>query len=244
MLGKPNGVKKSLFTIVSDFTLRHSDLTVVTNAFLANLVHAKGGRAFVLQDAMPGLSAQEATLADSETVRDFRQGFFVCTYAQDEPYEMVFEAAASLEIRGRLVVSGRPPRTGFRADVARWIEDSDIIELAGFLPDADYVRTMQKSDFVVALTTSEHCLVCAAYEAFSLGKPLILSDTQALREYFGTVPMYVENSVEGLRRGLEAAFSGAHPTPTDVVERRQDLESEWRERFESLVSAIHKMVPR
>jgi hypothetical protein len=76
--------------------------------------------------------------------------------------------------------------------------------------------------------------VCGAYEAFSLGTPLILSKKPALQEYFGDAPRYVANTVEEIRQAIKDGFEGHHPTPETMARRRVELESAWRTRFSDL----------
>lgn len=228
MFGRTQGILKSSFLAVSDFTLRHADLTIVTNDHLSNIVYEKGGRPFVLQDPFPKLSSNSNV---SNRVGDRVEGLFVCTYSDDEPFEKVFEAASKLRTAGRLIVSGKPPKSGFEPSVAQVIDGSDVIHIAGFLSEQDYVDTMRRVDFVLVLTTLDHCLVCGAYEAISLGKPLILSDKRALREYFGQGPLYIDNSVPAIHSALASAFEGHYPKPQDTIRRRQTLEEQWVRRF-------------
>ena len=237
MLAVPPCFRRRVFVAISDFTLRHSDLTIVTNDFLKDLVAEKGGRAIVLQDPIP-----EFEPSDPGLPKTGRQGFFVCTYAPDEPYAEVILAASQLTGQGRLVVSGRPPRSGFAEPVAQALAGSDVVEIAGFMSEERYVDVMQQSDFVMVLTRSEYCLVCGAYEAFSLDKPLILSDRVALRDYFGELPRYVDNTVEGLREALAAAFRGELPSNDAVADYRRRMTEDWQQRFAHLVASIQTLI--
>ena len=50
---------------------------------------------------------------------------------------------------------------------------------------------MSGADAVVVLTTREDTLLSGAWEALALGRPLIVSDTKALRQTFGDGVTYV-----------------------------------------------------
>jgi len=61
---------------------------------------------------------------------------------------------------------------------------SDNLTLTAFIDDNAYVTLLYSCDLIVDLTTREDCLVCGAYESVSAEKPLLLSDTTALRVFW------------------------------------------------------------
>ena len=58
----------------------------------------------------------------------------------------------------------------------------------------EYVSMLYSVDATIDLTNRENCLVCGAYESVAAGKPMILSKTQALMEYFNKGAVYVEHT--------------------------------------------------
>ncbi len=53
----------------------------------------------------------------------------------------------------------------------------------------------------------ENCLVCGAYEALAINKPLIVSRTASLSEYFGDAAVLTDNTAEAIRASVLAAFA-------------------------------------
>ena len=96
-----------LLNALSRLLQRRADLTVVTNAPLAEHVAANGGRPFVLPDPIPHLDGFE-----SERLGGQANLLFICTYAMDEPYAEVFAAARSLSPTIRIFVSGNYAKRG------------------------------------------------------------------------------------------------------------------------------------
>jgi glycosyltransferase involved in cell wall biosynthesis len=156
---------------------RRADLTIVTNEPLRQIVEGHGGRAFVLPDRIPALN--HAALEPAVEKRE-GQVVFICSFAEDEPYEEVIKAGAILEEGMLLHITGSPHR--LREGVLRNLPAN--VRLTGFLPENDYLDLLRRADVLMDLTTREDCLVCGAYEAVALGKPLVLSDTRALRNHF------------------------------------------------------------
>src|SRR5581483_8453819 len=110
----------------------------------------------------------------------------IATYAKDEPIAQILEAAhavrdqAEFQFTGNYrklppeVITGAPPNVKF----------------LGFLAEGDYWDRMRDAHAVLDLTLMEDCLVCGAYEAVAVGRPLLLSDTRALKEYFRQGAIY------------------------------------------------------
>ena len=55
---------------------------------------------------------------------------------------------------------------------------------------------------VIDLTNLEDCLVCGAYEALVFGKPLLVSKTKVLMDYFGDAVVLTENTPEAICQGV------------------------------------------
>jgi len=77
----------------SRLAARHARLTLVSNENLSAAVRAQGGQPFVLPDPLPDLPATNSAAPQPKS----RRVMFVCTYAADEPYLAVLEAASRLE---------------------------------------------------------------------------------------------------------------------------------------------------
>lgn len=197
LAGEGAGLKRRLSDLLSDYTLRKADLTLVTNSELAGYVERAGGRAFVLPDPFPDLSAWrplvEASEADSGPRRP-REILFVSSWAFDEPIEAALEACRRM--RGEVVIriTGRMP-----ARYARLLRSApDNFIPTGFMSGNDFLAAMAKCDAVMAVTRREATLVCGGYEGAAMGKPLILGDSRALREYFDAGCVYTDGSAGDL----------------------------------------------
>lgn len=197
LAGKGAGLKRRLSDLLSDFTLRRADLTIVTNGQLAHHVEKAGGRAFVLQDPFPDLERWRAETAEAEAKAGAGtpiEILFVSSWAFDEPIEAAIEAARRL--RGEVVIriTGRAP-----ARFAQLLATApDNFIPTGFLPEAEYLSRLARSDVVMAVTSREATLVCGGYEGAALGKPLILGDSEALRAYFDAGAVYTDGSARDL----------------------------------------------
>jgi hypothetical protein len=115
-------------------------------------------------------------------------------FARDEPVDVLFSVARRLhdmEFR----VTGNPdrlsPDTSFPPNVT----------VLGFLGPAEFSSEMKKSDIVVVLSTEAESVMRTAYEATRLGRPLVVSKTEATLKYF-PYACHAENSETSLTAAL------------------------------------------
>lgn len=201
---------------IARFIVRKADAVIVTNAALATQCTDWGGTPIVIEDPLPDFVEQysielpNSLSAASERVQPFEL-LFICTWASDEPYMNVLEAARvfSTDVL-RITITGSYHGKVDPAEVP------DCVHLAGFLAKPDYVRQLAGADGVLVLTTRQDCLNCGAYEAVSVLKPGVLSDTSALRCYFTDGFLFTDNSVESLINCIQSLIAEHDALKTSV----------------------------
>jgi len=230
-------MKWRLFHWLSRYTLSRADLTIVTNDFDKALVTANGGRGEILQDRLPQLPLAEPVKLEGEV-----NLVVVSTFSDDEPLDAVFEAAEAFPSEWRVYVTGKyQGKEGFRGLIEQ--RPANVV-LTGFLPEKEYQSLFLSAEIVIVLTTEENLLTCGAYEAISLGKALVLSDTEALRAYFSYGPLYTENDHFSLKENVCRAIQQREQLEGGVQRLKNDLEVEWRGRFNRLVGLISDLALR
>ena len=209
--------------------IRHTaDLCIVSNANLVAAVERDGGTAFVLPDKLPELPPQPL-VSGSAT----RSVVFVCTYASDEPWREMIGAARLIDPQVTVFITGNhsrlqmlPPRP-------------DNVYLTGFLSERDYVALLRAADAIVDLTSLENCLVCGAYEAASLGKALVTSDTAALRAYFNRGTVYTKHDSASLAAAMTYALEHADRLAAEMSVLRAELARDWNRQHAALRRVLH-----
>ncbi len=162
--------------------LRQADATVVTNAALAEIVRTQGGRPLVLPDRLPSTPVQPQPTPLDESLRVM----VIATYAADEPIDEIIEAARTLGPGFQFAFTGNPAKLAAELRAAL----PQNVRLTGFLPEHDYWQLMADSHVALDLTLKPNCLVCGAYEALALRKPMVLSGNPASRDLFGRVALF------------------------------------------------------
>src|SRR5690606_20741386 len=141
--------KWRVFHILSRYTVRKADLTIVTNTKLSLLCEKMGGRAVVLQDKIPELNVNNKR-AQPSFLRDFEKPeiMFVTMFDPDEPIKEIIDASKNMPdcifyLTGnyKKVFPYGLPEKGLESNVV----------LTGFVSDEDYLSLMKRSDLVVVL---------------------------------------------------------------------------------------------
>jgi glycosyltransferase involved in cell wall biosynthesis len=225
-------LKYKAFHFLSKYTVRKTDLTIITNKFLKELVGTWGGRGFVLPDKLPRLSlAEKRPLAGENNI------VFVCTYSADEPIDEVIKAAHLIDSSIVIHITG----DYWKLEKRHIAEAPGNVVFTGFLDEKDYQSLLYSCDVVMVLTTNDHTLVCGAYEAVSLGKPLILSNKEALLNYFNKGVVFTENTGESIANAICTAIDQAAALKDEIVKLGTELEDSWNLQFYGLKKLLEKI---
>jgi hypothetical protein len=195
------GILGPLFAALKSWSFRHADLVVVSNARIAAEAACLNSDVLVLRDPLPEIR-QVGWRSDAPSNSEGAI-VFVCSFGDDEPQEFLLSAADKLAAceSKRVVVTGNVPA---RLRVAAETPHGGAAR-PGFLPQADYDRLLRTASVIVVLTNDTESLVCGAYEALSVRRPLVLSDHELLRRYFGRCAEYARHEFGSLSRALERA---------------------------------------
>jgi glycosyltransferase involved in cell wall biosynthesis len=219
------------FHFLSDFTLRNSDLTIVTNVYLQMLVEDKGGRAFILQDKLPTLP-----YLTKRTLKGIHNLVFISTFSSDEPIEEIISAAKLVGSEYHIYITGSYKRFPKIESLTKSLPKN--VTLTGFLPEEDYQSLLYSADALIVITDQEHTLTCGAYEAVALEKPMILGQTSAIREYFYQGALYTDLTIENLAANFIEIVADAENKKAEVAELKNNLSDEWLKRFEMLQKTL------
>jgi glycosyltransferase involved in cell wall biosynthesis len=188
------------------FLVRRAALSTVTNRELARRVEIMGGAAVVLSD-IPYTMPPGTYPVDSERFTIC----FVCNYAHDEPILEVLEAARQLP-DVRFYVTGNDRKA---TDEMHHLRPENVtltemhrlrpenVTLTGYLSNAEYAGLLRAVSAILVLTTRDFTMQRGGSEAISVGRPLLTSDTATLREVFSEAAVYVDNTADAIRNGIE-----------------------------------------
>ena len=211
-----NKIQKSLY-FVYQIVHRRADINIVTNARLKEKI-LPFKEVLVMPDKLPAIT--DDFVKNKSIENDYF--VFICTFGIDEPFNEAIEAA-------RLIEDVHVYVTGNHAKCPYKIKNNipKNVTLTGYLADSEYLNLLKYSVGVIDLTNREDCLVCGAYEAVSLEKPLILSNTQALKSYFYKGAVYCENNRFSIKDAIQEIIKNKLLYEVQIRELKKELISEW-----------------
>jgi glycosyltransferase involved in cell wall biosynthesis len=213
---------------------RRAATTIVTNTHLEDLLAAQGADATILPDVPVKYPNADAGRTRGGGLRNDSQFVVavICSFDYDEPVELILEAATALP-NVRFLVTGDP-----RKVERRGLTLPANLSLTGFLDDAAYGQLLRDADVVMALTTGQHKMLRAAYEAIYQGTPIIISESPMLREEFGRGAILVQNSTETIAAAVREMQDGIERYRAEALELRTFKERRWEKNRQLLISKL------
>jgi glycosyltransferase involved in cell wall biosynthesis len=124
----------------------------------------------------------------------------VASGSEDEPLSVLLKVAETIGVNTTLVITGNKDSL-MRTLSGRRLPDN--VKLPGFVPRAEYLALLRQAHAVMCLTTRPATMQLGAWEAASLGRPIVVSDHAVLRDYFGANAVYVNHSADAIIEGLQ-----------------------------------------
>ena len=223
--------RSKLLMCISKLLQRYASLTLVSNEYLKTMVQENEGIAFVLPDRIP-IVPQTRTVPLAEGVNVL----YICTFSEDEPYAEVLKAARLLPENATVYFTGKYEG---KLDTSFLPQN---VRLLGFVPEQKYWSLLSSADLVMDLTTREGCLVCGAYEGIAMSKPLVLSDTEALRSYFNRGCIYVAPTADSIAKGIKSAIENYDNLVSEIEILKTSLKQDWKMRLKLLKCAVSSLI--
>jgi glycosyltransferase involved in cell wall biosynthesis len=209
---------------------RRAQTTIVHNKSQQEIVKRWGCRHCVIAFIPGDYSFREHFPLDGE----FNVAV-ISTFQADEPLDVVFNAAGRLpDVTFYVTGDSNCAEPRFLA------EAPDNCRITGYLTYEQYVGLVSEVDICLDLTTRNHTLLMGAFEAVSLGTPLIVSDSPILRDYFCLGTVYALNTVEGVCEAVRLAQRDHAALRRDILLLRERLQTEWEQNFAELRHLIHE----
>ena len=231
----PYTLKYILFQKISNYTIRKADITIVTNKFLYDWVKRKGGNGFILEDKLPDLKPARQGLFCKQT--DEKVVTYISTFSPDEPVSQVIKAGQYVKENWQIMITGNYQSYSYKNEMIEGIPAN--VKLTGYLPEKEYQNLLDYSKIIMVLTTMNHTLNCGAYEGISLLKPLVLSDTNAIRSYFYKGVVYTRNEPLKIGEAINMAINKYSVLSREIKELSSELRVNWDKKFNELNKKIN-----
>lgn len=215
---------------------RTSDLVIVHNRQSWDLLRRKhpflGDKLFVFEDPIPALPSPSGQDAGHWENRG-TTGVLISRFSDDEPIQSFLDAVAEHRTIHFYVTGDYRkatfPLTGY---------ETENVSFTGFLHERSYVSLLRSADFVVVLTTRENTLLSGGYEALSLGKPMIVSDTETLRHYFSESVIYTRPHPSDISSAIGRMVESLDRYAALSAKTRDEKIREWEEKKKEFLELL------
>lgn len=188
------GPLQRCFRFFKRWSFKSVDLLVVSNELLRQEALALCPQVACLPDPIPRIRP-----TDLRIPRQGQHCVVICSYGADEPIQQMIEAAALLGRTGHTVTfTGSMPSQWYLR-----LEGLPNVSCSGYLSEADYLQLVGNSGCAIVLSSDTSCLMCGGYEALALSVPLVLSDTEALRHYYGDAAIYTQHAPNAIHQAVQ-----------------------------------------
>ena len=223
-----DGRSKFLLRIIK-FINRNATAVIVTNPNHKAMVELDGGKGLILQDMVPDINTSVRTDLGSRSI------LMICSFADDEPYEQVFEAAKLIPYDVTIYVTGNYKKKN--------VDPASVpvnVKLTGFVSEERFIELLNSVDIIMAFTDRDDCLMCGCYEAVATATPMIISDSQALRDYFWMGAVYTTHEPGIIAWSIKHLYQHYDTFQTQIEELRPVLIDEWEETAAPIRQLIHQ----
>jgi glycosyltransferase involved in cell wall biosynthesis len=207
---------------------RRAATTIVSNANLAETLGANGADATILPDV-----PVEYPPSDVSYKRDRFLVVAVCSFDRDEPIEVVLDAARALP-QVQFLITGKPKSR----DVTSSLPSNAT--LTGFLEATAFGQLLRDADAVVALTTGNQTMLRGAYEAIYHGTPVIISNSELLRQEFPSGAILIENRPDSLVSAVQRMSAEAERYRKEAATLRRAKLRRWISNRELLKTKLNR----
>jgi glycosyltransferase involved in cell wall biosynthesis len=207
---------------------RRAATTLVHNDHQARLVADMGAHATQVPD-VPVIYSRVEPFAkpDAPVVA------VVCSFNYDEPIAEILDAARAVPAV-RFFMTGNPKHLS--PELKAKLPPN--VTLTGFLSVEAYGGLIVGADAVMTLTTRDHTMLRAAYEAIYQGTPVIVSDWPLLREAFDEGALHVDNSAAGIAAGVAAVAANGAALRAGAGRLRERKLARWAETKASITARL------
>lgn len=226
---RPREGKNFLLNAIATWINRKADKVIVTNNILARYAVDTGITPYILPDPIPNIFDTKKSIMSKGKIRVL----FICTWAVDEPYREVLEAAKLINSDTHIYVTGNYKKILSEHEAENTASN---ITLCGFVSHEDFDSLLYEADYIMDFTTRADCLVCGAYEGVAAETPLILSNTKVTRDLFCKGALYSNLSIEEISRTLERLEEDLPKLQQEISLFKIEYKKEWNNKSKNLLN--------
>jgi hypothetical protein len=215
----PSEGKSYLLQKFANYLVRNADIALITNFELEKYVKNIGGSPIVIPDPLPNLQVDKK-VANSYTTPEFFNILLIRGGGKDEPIDIINDLIEEISKKTyfKLFITGK--------DKGQFYTSNNVVK-TGYLNEAQYNTLFSEIDVAIVLSDRKDNLMCGAYEAVSLEKPFIASDSKVIRWYFKKGVYYSSNNANDLFKGIEKIREDYNLFSKEISELKMIISNQW-----------------
>lgn len=161
---------------------------------------------------------------------------YIGNFMDDEPIDVVIDTAKEMPdvqfvLLGDTSKAKKSHLSGAPANV----------RFPGYLTQETYWQQLKQSNLILVLTTTPHSLTSGGIEAMVLGRPVLLSRQPALTSYFSKGVIFVEHTVESLKKGIREGLQNEKQFAQEIRDLGKEKRDRWHREFDRLIQMIESV---
>jgi len=187
---KAKGLFYYVFWPIKKATFKLVNISIVSNIGMEKDIKELHDNYLIIPDKIPEIEINKNIIREKYFV-------YVSSFAVDEPFDEIFEVANKLPDNIKLYWTGKIP-----ANLSIPQNKPSNLIFTDYLSFEEYYNLIANASSILALTTEDDCLQSGAYEALGVQTPMVITDSDALKAYFGNSALYTEHSPEEITKNL------------------------------------------
>jgi len=102
----------------------------------------------------------------------------------------------------------------------------------------EYYNLISNADCLLALTYEDDCLQSGAYEALGVEVPIVISDSKALRDYFGESAIYTDHNPINIASNIQKAIKNRMKLQINEINIKNLRNEEFKSQVDKLIRFI------
>mgnify|MGYP001405273692 CR=1 FL=1 len=221
--------------ILTRWIWNQSDLLIIHNQMSAKYFDRNiigfSEKIFVLEDPIPDLPKN--IKRNKKLAPEITRGVLISRFSPDEPIVEFIEKIKGINDFQLYITGDYSKENIIPSDY-----DSEKIIFTGFIEDEEYWRLLNSARLIIALTTREYTLLSAGYEALSLEKPLLLSDSKTLRDYYGNFIEYLPDDSLNISQSIQKVIDGCDHYHKLMIKLKLQKSHQWDEKLKHLMDRV------
>jgi glycosyltransferase involved in cell wall biosynthesis len=224
---KAKGQLNKIFWPLKKFSFKTINLSIISNTGMEKDIKILHSNYIILPDKIPEINYKK------QNSEKRKYCVYISSFAVDEPFEEIFEVARILNPDINIYWTGKQNKNR--------VEDHIIPEnlnFTGYMNFDEYYKLIADADCLLALTYEDDCLQSGAYEALSVEVPMVISDSKALRDYFGESAIYTDHNPINIANNIKKAIDESIPLKNNQIKMKKLRNEEFKLQVNKLIQII------